>query len=89
VRAIGSAEGAEMVAAIIHLARALGLAVLAQGVDTGEQLAVLASLGCDQFQGELFSKPLPAAAMLGMLQKAGPDGPSIPPPTPRKRGSSR
>jgi len=44
---------------IISLGRAMGLAVIAEGVETEEQQRFLASLGTDSFQGYLFSRPLP------------------------------
>jgi diguanylate cyclase (GGDEF)-like protein len=44
---------------IVDLARTLNLHVIAEGVETIEQLHVLAQLGCNSFQGYLFSKPLP------------------------------
>lgn len=47
--------------AIISLARALGLLVIAEGVESDEQRAFLSSLGCDCYQGFLFSKAVPAA----------------------------
>ena len=59
IRAIGNdSGGTDMVAAIIHVGRALRLQVVAQGVDSHDQLTILRSLGCDQYQGELYSKPL-------------------------------
>ena len=45
--------------AIISFARAMGLSVIAEGVETEEQRAFLAKLGCHAFQGFLFSHPLP------------------------------
>jgi diguanylate cyclase (GGDEF)-like protein/PAS domain S-box-containing protein len=53
---------ATIVAAIIDLAHALGLIVIAEGVETEEQLSVLRELDCDQALGFLFSKPLEPAA---------------------------
>ncbi len=46
--------------AICGLGRSLGLRVLAEGVETEAQLAVLEELGCDAVQGYLFARPLPA-----------------------------
>jgi EAL domain-containing protein (putative c-di-GMP-specific phosphodiesterase class I) len=48
--------------AIIALAHKLGIKVLAEGVETQEQLDVLRVWGCDAMQGYLLSKPLPAEA---------------------------
>jgi len=70
VAGIGSGGGTDMVAAIIHIARALGLRVLAEGVASEPGLAVLDELGCDQYQGELLSPPLQAAALLELLGTA-------------------
>jgi diguanylate cyclase (GGDEF)-like protein len=49
-----------IVAAIVNMARALALRVVAEGVETQEQLNILQELGCDEHQGYYFSKPLPA-----------------------------
>ncbi|HYX40521.1 MAG TPA: EAL domain-containing protein, partial [Pyrinomonadaceae bacterium] len=56
-----STENAEIVRTIITLARSLEMDVVAEGVETGEQLAQLRALGCDYAQGFYFSRPLPAA----------------------------
>ena len=49
-----------IVRAIVNMAHALGLKVVAEGVETEKQLSVLAKLGCDELQGFLFSQALPA-----------------------------
>ena len=54
------AGGDAIVAAVIAMARALSLRVVAEGVETAQQLQRLAELQCDVAQGYLFSRPLPA-----------------------------
>lgn len=53
-------EGLEMISTIIRVAHALKLKVVAEGVETEEQLHQLGTLNCDEMQGYLFSKPVPA-----------------------------
>jgi EAL domain-containing protein (putative c-di-GMP-specific phosphodiesterase class I) len=48
------------VSTIIHLAHSLELKVVAEGVETELQSSILRTLGCDQAQGFLFSRPLSA-----------------------------
>ena len=50
--------------AIVAMAHSFGMSVTAEGVETPEQLAYLHTLGCENFQGYLFSKPVPAAQAL-------------------------
>jgi len=70
VHAIGNdSGGTDIVAAVIHLARALGMQVIALGVDRPQELEVLRTLGCDTCQGELFSPPLPPAGIADQLQR--------------------
>jgi len=56
-----------LVQTIISLAHSLRLKVVAEGVETEEQANILRLLRCDQMQGYLFSKPLPANAMADLL----------------------
>ncbi|MDP8986062.1 MAG: EAL domain-containing protein [Pseudomonadota bacterium] len=53
-----------VVDAVIRLAHALGLKVVAEGVETAAQRDILRKLGCDELQGFLFAKPMPADALL-------------------------
>jgi diguanylate cyclase (GGDEF)-like protein len=60
VRALSScAEDTAIVKAVIHMAHALSLDTVAEGVETPDQLALLKDLGCDYAQGYLFSRPQP------------------------------
>lgn len=58
-----------LVRAIIDMARALSCQVVAEGVETAEQARVLQSKGCDEIQGFLFSRPLPAADIEPLLAR--------------------
>ena len=53
-------ESVTLVKGIIGLAKGLGLKIVAEGVETADQLSILNELGCDFIQGYLFSKPIPA-----------------------------
>ena len=57
------ADDASIVQAIISLAHSLRLKVVAEGVETPEQLDSLQSMGCDQYQGFHFSPPLSAPTL--------------------------
>jgi diguanylate cyclase (GGDEF)-like protein/PAS domain S-box-containing protein len=55
-----ASEGSEIIAAVVKLAHALGLQVIAEGVESERQLEELERLDCDFAQGYLFSRPVPA-----------------------------
>jgi EAL domain-containing protein (putative c-di-GMP-specific phosphodiesterase class I) len=61
-----------IVSAILSLSSSLGLHVIAEGVETEEQLRFLTALGCDMVQGYLLGKPMSAEALARLL--AGQDG---------------
>ena len=70
IEGLGSGPDSEaIVAAIIAMSHALGKSVIAEGVETQRQLAVLRRLGCDEMQGFLLSPALPAQG-LGELVRA-------------------
>lgn len=57
-----------LVAGVIGVGKVMGMYVLAEGVETSEQLKFLASEGCHRFQGYLYSKPIPAHEALSKLE---------------------
>src|SRR3954471_11843349 len=56
--------------AIISMGKALGMTVIAEGVETVEEETFLRNHSCDEMQGFLFSKPLPAPQMADLLRVA-------------------
>jgi diguanylate cyclase (GGDEF)-like protein/PAS domain S-box-containing protein len=70
VRELGKdLKDTKIVAAIIHLARALDLKVIAEGVETAKQVEQLRKMECDMAQGHYFSEPLPSEALTALLQE--------------------
>ncbi|OGS91577.1 MAG: hypothetical protein A2061_08030 [Gallionellales bacterium GWA2_59_43] len=63
-----NAENIEIVRAIVAMAHALHLKVIAEGVETADQLAQLREFDCDYVQGFFFSRPIPAAALTRLLR---------------------
>ena len=70
-------EDASIVRAIISLAHSLHLKVVAEGVETPEQLALLTELGCDQYQGFYFSPALLPAQFADLVKKSGVQSPTL------------
>jgi len=71
-----SGDAMAVVDAVIRLAHALGLRVVAEGVETERQCEILATLGCDEFQGYLFARPMDAERLViwvaGDFRRTGP-----------------
>jgi diguanylate cyclase (GGDEF)-like protein len=64
-----AAEGKVFFQAIVSMAHALGMSVVAEGVETPGELAILTALRCDEVQGYLVDRPMPAASMAVLLQR--------------------
>jgi EAL domain-containing protein (putative c-di-GMP-specific phosphodiesterase class I) len=67
-----------LVETILTMARAFNMDVVAEGVETEQQLDMLATLGCDQAQGHLMSRPVPRDAFTTLLQRG--NAPVLMPP---------
>lgn len=63
-----------IVQSLIHMAHSLGIAVLAEGLETVEQLKTVINLGCDAYQGYLLSPPVPAPVARIMITDATKSG---------------
>jgi predicted signal transduction protein with EAL and GGDEF domain len=62
------ADSAAIATAIVSMAHRLSLEVIAEGVETAQQLRFLRSIGCDAVQGFLVSRPVPASDVTGLLR---------------------
>ncbi|HYN93250.1 MAG TPA: bifunctional diguanylate cyclase/phosphodiesterase, partial [Pilimelia sp.] len=67
-RMVDSPEAAAIVRTTVDLARELGLRVVAEGVETADQRAALAALGCTAAQGYHFFRPMPADKVVTVLR---------------------
>ncbi|TNC09580.1 EAL domain-containing protein [Methylobacterium terricola] len=63
------AQNAAIVRAVIDIARVLGMRTTAEGIETADQHHVLALLGCDEVQGYLFSRPVPADEARALIDR--------------------
>jgi len=78
VAGVDKVQSAAIVQAVVALARALGLRVTAEGVETEQQHRFLRACGCHCLQGFLFSRPVPPALISEMLAySAGPMSPML------------
>jgi len=75
-------DAAAIASAVISLGRILGLQVVAEGVETNDQLAYLHGLGCSRAQGFLFARPMPAAELTAWMQNGGRQLRTYPPAPP-------
>ncbi|QIB65745.1 EAL domain-containing protein [Kineobactrum salinum] len=69
VKMIEHPDDMMIVSTIITMAHNMRLKVVAEGVDSTDQVDILHGMGCDEMQGYLFSKPVPALEMLGLLRR--------------------
>ena len=65
----GARADVAIVQAIVSLGHSLGMSVIAEGVETQEQLACIRQLGCNNYQGFLYSRPLPAEQFVALLKR--------------------
>lgn len=65
------AQAAELVRGTVRIASALGMTVVAEGVENQQQLALLRRAGCDRLQGFYFSEPMPISSLLLLRQQQG------------------
>jgi diguanylate cyclase (GGDEF)-like protein/PAS domain S-box-containing protein len=65
----GDADDCAIAGAIVSMSKQLKHNVIAEGVETTDQLAFLKSLGCDEIQGYLFSPPVPAEKFAAMVRE--------------------
>jgi diguanylate cyclase (GGDEF)-like protein len=75
-------DAALLVETMVRVAHAMGMRVVAEGVETEEDLHKLQALGCDLYQGFLLAHPLPPQRVAALLRDGGTVTPPPPPPEP-------
>jgi EAL domain-containing protein (putative c-di-GMP-specific phosphodiesterase class I) len=68
IRDLAEPNGTVIAETIINLGKKLGLATIAEGIETPEQAEVVRAMGCEEVQGFLYAKPMPTAALLEFLK---------------------
>ena len=63
-----STQDVTIVSAVVRMGQSLGFAIVAEGVEEARHVQILKNLGCDQGQGYHFSRPVPEAELLPLLQ---------------------
>lgn len=77
----GHSDDATIVGTVVAMARALGLRVVAEGVETAAQAATLVALGCGEAQGFWYSPAVPLDELPALVQTGFADR-AVPPPAP-------
>jgi diguanylate cyclase (GGDEF)-like protein/PAS domain S-box-containing protein len=70
IQDMNSASGIAIVRMVLDMARELRIKTLAEGVETEEQMSILMDYQCEEYQGYLCSRPIPAADFIKLLQTA-------------------
>ncbi len=70
IRDFAAPNGAVIAETIIHLGKKLGLATIAEGIETQEQADAVRAMGCDEVQGFMYAKPMPTQELLAFLQQS-------------------
>lgn len=82
----GESDAASIVRAITGLGHALGMKVLAEGVETESELRLVRAMGVDEIQGYYFARPMPQAEILPWLAQTRP---AVPPPRHNGRANNK
>jgi EAL domain-containing protein (putative c-di-GMP-specific phosphodiesterase class I) len=81
---LNNSESQEIVKTILSLGSNLGMQVVAEGVETSEQVSMLKSFGCEYAQGYFFSKPIDASGVARTLANSEANCYTLPQAAPRQ-----